>query len=122
MALCIAGAGLAARLLASTFTLTWTHTVEKIPWEETWRIEPAALVLTQARIKGSGAGMEPPDGAKHIDGWYVWTPENPRRDKIVLRNRTGIGDWTLCLDGKTCAPLERFLGSLADPTVLTPCS
>ena len=30
-------------LAAATFTLSWTHSVEKTRWEETWRIAPAGL-------------------------------------------------------------------------------
>ncbi|MEZ5450817.1 MAG: DUF1850 domain-containing protein [Thiolinea sp.] len=32
------------------------------------------LQLLQARVKGSGAGMEPGDDAVLKDGWWVWQP------------------------------------------------
>jgi len=28
----------------------------------------------QARVKGFGAGMEPPAGARLVDGWFQWRP------------------------------------------------
>jgi len=120
--LCLAGAGLVVHLAVNAFTLGWTHTIEKIPWEEDWRVEPDALVLTQSRIRGSGAGMEPPPDAKLVGGWYTWAPENPRRTEIVLRRAPGIADWRFCPGGKDCRPIGTVLGRDADPVTLQPCS
>jgi hypothetical protein len=58
--LCLAAGAVAASLAIDSFTLSWIHSIEKIRWEEDWRIEAGALVVTEARIRGSGAGMEPP--------------------------------------------------------------
>ncbi len=120
--LCLAGAGLVVHLAVNAFTLGWTHTIEKIPWEEDWRVDPDALVLTQSRIKGSGAGMDPPPNAKLVDGWFAWVPENPSRTQIILRRETGIADWKFCPEGKDCRPLGSVLGVDADPVILRPCS
>ena len=120
MALCVAGAGLVVQLAVQSFTLGWMHTIEKVPWEESWRVEPTQLVITEARIKGSGAGMEPPPDARLDHGWYVWAPSNNTRKEIVLR-LSGIGTWTFCADGK-CRPIQDVLGREADPISLTPCS
>jgi hypothetical protein len=121
VALCLAGAGLTLHLAVATFTLGWTHTVEKTAWEEDWRVEPDALVLTQARIQGSGAGMDPPPEARRVDGWFVWTPDNPRRERIVLRRAAGVGDWRLCAADRPCTPLGDLLGKDADPVTLWAC-
>lgn len=121
MGLCLAGAGLTIHLAAASFTLAWTHTIEKVPWEEDWRVEAGALVLVQSRVKGSGAGMEPPAQARFVDGWYAWAPDNPRRDRIQLRRASGVVDWTLCAPGLPCAPLGQVLGADADPVTLSPC-
>jgi len=51
-------------LSIAAFTLVWTHSIEKIDWQEDWRITPQGLELVQARVKGSGAGMEPPPEAR----------------------------------------------------------
>ena len=121
MPLCLAGAGLTVHLAVASFTLAWTHTIEKIPWEEDWRVEADARVRTQSRVQGSGAGMEPPAYAKLTDGWYAWAPENPRRTSIQLRRASGLADWTFCAPGIPCAPLGKVLGADADPVTLSPC-
>jgi hypothetical protein len=114
MSLCLAAAGLAVEIAASAFTLSWTHTVEKVVWQEDWRIEASGLVLDQARVKGSGAGMEPPQGAVLREGFYVWRPGLPAQRELVLRRAAEAGDWQLCAAGR-CAGLGEWLGSNADP-------
>ena len=122
MALCLIGAGLSVHLAVASFTLGWTHTIERVPWEEEWRVEPRALVLTQSRVKGSGAGMEPPPQARLVDGWYVWAPDNSRRAEIVLRRARGIADWRFCAMETGCTTVGALLGVNADPVKLAPCS
>jgi hypothetical protein len=114
VSLCLAAAGLAVEIAASAFTLSWTHTVEKIVWQEDWRVEAGRLVLDEARVKGSGAGMEPPQGAALRGGFYVWRPDVPARPELVLRRAAEAGDWRLCAAGR-CAALGEWLGSGADP-------
>ena len=120
MALCLIGAGEAVRLAIAAFSLSWIHTVEKVPWEESWRVEATRLVLSEARVKGSGAGMEPPPNARHQDGWYIWEPENPERGEIILR-MTEFGQWTFCAEGISCRPLRAVFGRDADPITIKPC-
>jgi hypothetical protein len=60
LSLCLASAGVVKTLSIAAFTLVWTHSIEKTDWQEDWRITPKGLELVQARVKGSGAGMEPP--------------------------------------------------------------
>jgi len=121
VALCLIGVGETVRIAATMFSLSWVHSVEKIPWQEYWRVERAALVLTEVRIKGSGAGMEPPPDARREDGWYVWTPQNGERAEIVLRI-TDFGQWTFCADSDPCRPLQTVFGREADPITLKPCA
>lgn len=121
MALCIIGAGETARIAATLFSLSWMHSVEKVPWEEQWRVEQDKLVVVQARVKGSGAGMEPPPHARLEGGWYVWTPTDGERREIVLR-QTEFGAWTFCATGAPCAPLTSLLPRAADPITLRPCA
>ena len=61
--ICLLAGSTIASLMAGAITLAWTHSVEKIVWEEDWRSTPAGLELVEARVRGSGAGMEPPQGA-----------------------------------------------------------
>ena len=78
MSLCILAAGKTTVLAVSAFTLSWTHSVEKTRWEEDWRVTPAGLEIVEARVKGSGAGMEPPEGAV-LEGWVVDLRAEDRR-------------------------------------------
>jgi len=120
VSLCLAAAGLAAKIAASAFTLSWTHTIERTAWEEHWRVAPSGLVLDEARVKGSGAGMEPPEGAVLKDGFYAWRPDLPAQQEIVLRNAPEAGDWRLCAAGR-CAGVGEWLGGDAEPVTLRIC-
>jgi hypothetical protein len=118
-AFCIAGAGAALRIATTAFTLSWTHTVEKTDWLESWLVAPDRLILTEARVAGSGAGMEPPPEARLQGNVYVWRPNEARRE-IVLRRDPHAGDWTLCANER-CDALGAWLGRDADPVTLLPC-
>lgn len=125
MPLCILGGGKVATLAVAGFTLAWTHTVERIPWEEDWRIDGDRLVLEESRVKGSGAGMDPPPEARLVDGWYAWRP-GESREKIVLRRAPveQAGDWRFCPHDaagtrRACRPMGEIVD--ADPVTLQPC-
>lgn len=118
MSLCVLAAGKVTVMAVSAFTLAWTHSVEKTGWEEDWRVTPAGLQLVEGRVKGSGAGMEPPPDARLERGWYVWNPTLPPRDRLMLAasGATGLG-WTLC-SGQMCLTLGERAG---EPVVVEPC-
>jgi hypothetical protein len=78
LSLCLASVGAVKTLSIAAFTLVWTHSSEKVDWQEDWRITPKGLELVQARVKGSGAGMEPPPEARLVDGGFQWRPNAPR--------------------------------------------
>lgn len=120
MSLCLVAAGLAVGIAASSFTLSWTHTIEKTRWEEDWRVEGDRLVIDEARVQGSGAGMEPPAEARLEGGFYVWEPEVAPLNELFLRRAPEAGDWTLCAD-RRCAGLGDWLGGEADPVKLRSC-
>ena len=63
MALCLSASAVSAVLAINGFTLAWMHSIERVRWEEDWRFAGEQLQIVAARIKGSGAGMEPPDDA-----------------------------------------------------------
>jgi len=112
--------GAAALTLGSPdFTLSWTHSVEKIAWVESWQIAGQTLRLTRVAIKGSGAGMEPADDARLEDGWWVWNPENTVLPGLLLAasGATGSG-WQLCSSGD-CHELGAAAGA---PISLRPCA
>ena len=107
MSLCLASAGIVKTLSIAAFTLAWTHSIEKVEWHEDWRLIPQGLELVQARVKGSGAGMEPPGDARLVDGWFQWRPERAPMPELVLGNSGAAGEWRLCSDG-SCRTLSEI--------------
>ncbi|MBK3732283.1 DUF1850 domain-containing protein [Azospirillum brasilense] len=123
VALCLSalGGAVLAALPGPAFTLSWTHSVEKTEWREDWRIEDGRLVLTEARVKGAGAGMEPPAESRFADGWWVWVPTVPPLERLVLAASSFTPDHTLCAGG-TCRPLHGWIGGPGpSPLELRPC-
>lgn len=110
------GGAVLAALPGPSFTLAWTHSIEKTEWREEWRAESGRLVPVEARVKGSGAGMEPPPQARLADGWLVWTPNLPPQDRIVLAASAFTGDHTLCAGGR-CRPLAEWTGARPEGSV-----
>ena len=118
MSLCIVSAGVTLRLATAAFTLAWTHSVERARWEEAWRVTPAGLELDLARVRGSGAGMEPGDGTTLADGWWTWRPARAAIPELVLAASGATpGGWTLCAAG-ACRELGAGPGS---PIRIAPC-
>ena len=108
LSLCLISAGVVKTLAVAAFTLAWTHSVEKVEWQEDWRITAHGLELEQARVKGSGAGMEPPPEALLVDGWFQWQPKRAAMPEVVLGNSGAAGEWRLCADGQ-CRTLSEIL-------------
>lgn len=119
MSLCILTAGKTLTLAVAAFTLSWTHSVEKTRWQEDWKLSPAGLQIVQARIMGSGAGMEPPEGSVLRDGWWTYAPRIGPQPRLVLAASGATGEgWMLCT-AKGCRELGKTAGETA---VLEPCS
>ena len=114
MGICIASGGLVAYLAASSFTLQWMHTVEHTAWEEDWRIAAGdRLELVEARVKGSGAGMEPPDGARLEGGWWRYRPDARSLDAMRLADHGGAaGRWRICT---SIGPCQEIGGGPTNP-------
>lgn len=113
-------AGAVTVKLASAFTLAWTHSVERIEWQEDWRASEAGLVLAEERVQGSGAGMEPPPDAVLEGDFYVSHPDRPPLREILLRRSGATADWRVCFDGD-CHVMGELLPTDADPVTLTVC-
>lgn len=109
LSLCLASAGIVKTLALAAFTLAWTHSIEKVEWQEDWRVTAQGLELVQARVKGSGAGMEPPPEALLVDGWFQWQPKPVPLPEVVLGNSGAAGEWRLCADGR-CRTLPQIFG------------
>src|SRR5260370_23071539 len=99
LSLCLASVGVVKTLSVAAFTLVWTHSIEKVDWQEDWRITPKGLELVQARVKGSGAGMEPPADARLVGGWVQWQPRRAPMPQLVLGNSGAAGAWAVCRGG-----------------------
>lgn len=125
--LCLALAGsalLLASVPAETFTLSWTHTVERTEWRERYRIAGDRLELVEARVQGSGAGMEPGEGAVFADGWWIWSPALPPLDRLVLADSAFAAAYRLCT-GTGCRPITALLpkaDGAQGPLALFPCA
>ncbi|MBZ9799666.1 DUF1850 domain-containing protein [Mesorhizobium sp. ES1-4] len=118
MSLCIIAAGKTVALGVATFTLAWTHSVEHTRWEEDWKVTPSGLQVVEARIEGSGAGMEPPEGAVLRDGWWIYAPRVNVQPRVILAASGATGDgWTLCT-AKGCLELGKAAGGTIS---LEPC-
>jgi hypothetical protein len=118
-ALCVLAAGKTTAIAATAFTLSWTHSVQKTEWRESWQVTPAGLQLVEARVKGSGAGMEPPADAKLVDGWWVYAPSLPPQASLTLAasGATPSG-WTLCA-ADACMEIGKEPGA---PVTLSLCA
>ena len=115
---CIHASGKAVTFAASVFTLTWTHSVEKTRWQEEWAATPQGLVIREARVQGSGAGMEPGENARKEGAWWVWTPRLAPLPELILASSGATGSgWTIC-DAHDCRELG---GKQENPIVLRPC-
>lgn len=119
------GGALLATLPGSAFSLSWTHSVEKTEWREEWRVTDAGLVLTEARVRGTGAGMEPGADARLIDGWWVWVPSLPPQEGVTLAASGFTAEHRLCA-GSDCRPLSGWMSSSAtwrvgEAVTLRPC-
>lgn len=109
---------LAATVAADAFTLAWTHSVEKVDWEEDWRLSGGRLVAVAARVRGSGAGMEPPPGAVLEQGWWRYRPDLEPQPRLVLSRSPYAADYRLCWAGD-CRPLSDLVPLGTEPTVTT---
>ena len=121
-ALCLMAGGLQVEFPADRFTLRWQHSIEKIDWEEDYILAGAWLFLTSARVRGSGAGMEPPSGAFYDKGVWQYRPAPDMRwtRQLLLTRSEFARDYEICVAG-TCQPLSRWIPVAAGTTVVAPC-
>jgi len=121
-AICLTAGLIATTLPLQALTLAWTHSIEKIRWEEDYRVVDRRLILTEARIKGSGAGMEPPDAALLRNGVWHYRPALPPLERLRLTHSPYAKDYELCNAG-SCRSLAELLPGMADTAVVevAPC-
>ncbi|MDD5030352.1 MAG: DUF1850 domain-containing protein [Rhodoferax sp.] len=110
----------------TAFTLAWTHSIEKVRWEEdyTVKIDPITrqpvLHAIQARIKGSAAGMEPPPDAVLRGGWYAYKPSITTPVELRLTRSEFTPDYDWCIAG-SCQPMSNLIASDAGITSAKAC-
>jgi hypothetical protein len=122
MNLCIEAAGTIVALALQSFALSWDHSVEKIEWSESWRVTEAGLVLEEASVEGTGAGMEIPEGAILRDGAWHYRPNLPPLLELVLSDAGRGADWTLCGPDGRCRPLSELVPASGAVIRLAPCT
>jgi len=110
---CVSPPGWSLRPCHSRIHLAWTHSIEKIRWEEDYRIEGSRLVLTEARIKGTGAGMEPPADARFENGVWHYHPKLPPLERLALTHSPYTAGYDICSAGG-CKPLTAVLTGLPE--------
>ncbi len=120
-AICLLVAGaLRATLPGPDFTLAWEHSVEKIAMGRALRRSTAiALRLVEARVGGSGAGMEAAAGATLADGAWTWRPAAPPLPELRLTYSTFTRDYRLAARDALRDARRRLPAPLADGDVVT---
>lgn len=116
LALCLARAGASVVIATAQFSLSWTHSIEKIRWDEDWRVTPVGLQIVEARVRGSGAGMEPPADAVWRDGAWVYRPALAPQAQVTLAASNYTADHTLCANSR-CAALHAWIPGDAPVTM-----
>lgn len=122
MPLCLAAGALVTSLLAESLTLSWQHSIEKILWEEDWKLVGQSLVIEAARVRGTGAGMEPPAGAQLREGAWHYVPTLPPLPSIRLTHSSHVPPYIICV-AQDCRPIDVWLPGLPAEAVveLLPC-
>lgn len=119
-ALCLAAGAHHAVISTRHFTLRWQHSIEKVKWDEDYVVAGDWLMLSGARIRGSGAGMEPPITARLDSGVWHYRVPDPWRREVVLARSDFVRDYELCIDGR-CRSMAQWIPTSAGTTVLTAC-
>lgn len=133
--LCLATALASTFVPGQQFTLAWVHSIEKVRWEEDYRVDlraGARLVATEARVRGSAAGMEPPPGAVLRGGWFAYAPQDRYPQELRLSRSEFVPDYELCVnqnagerpgpDSRDCQPMARWLPSDGSITTVRACT
>lgn len=116
-------AGLLIAQLGDEITLRWTHSIQKTAWEEDYRREGNALRLVEARVRGTGAGMEPPPDAVLKDGAWHYVPNLSPLPSVALTHSPHVPAYVICSAGR-CQSVDAWLPELPDHAIMTlePCT
>src|SRR5512141_874690 len=106
--------------LPERVTLGWEHTVEKTRWEEDYALRDGRLVLVEARIQGTGAGMEIPPGAVLAGGMWHYRPALPPLPDVRFTNSLLPHGYDVCFEHR-CVRLRELIGDESRSLALRPC-
>ena len=124
MSVCIVTGSTVAKIATLSFTLAWTHSVQKTRWIEEWRVGPTSLQIVEAWAESNGAGMEPQNGAVFDGKFWRWKPAMGPLPEVALRRSDAVPEgWTFCTKGPQGSQC-RAIGTPADTAdiaVLKPC-
>lgn len=95
--ICLAVGALVATLATNHFTLACTHSIEKVRWEEDWRTTAEGLEITEARIRGTGAGMEIPPDAILKNGVWHYVPSMVPVRNLRLAHSEFTSEYEICI-------------------------
>lgn len=119
-ALCLVAGNTQAVIPVHSFALRWQHSIEKIDWEEDYLIAGDWLYLSSARIRGSGAGMEPPPDSFYAKGVWHYRPSIRWNQSLILTRSEFVRDYDLCINGH-CRPLSDWIPVAAGNTMASAC-
>lgn len=121
MAFCLTAGALMIAIPANTFVLGWTHSVERTLWQESWRVDGATLVLDEASVRSSGAGMDPGVGARLEGGAWRYRPSLPPLQRLRLAHSEFAGDYRLCWRDNCEMLASLIVQGGAEAVVIHPC-
>lgn len=123
MGLClgvVAGAATAFVALPDAgFELRWSRPADKVEWREEWRVQGAALMGVEARIRGPGARRAAPDFARPAKEWLVWPLPPVAYPRLTLARSEAMTDHRLCVKGE-CRGLAHYIGGTG-PVIVEVC-
>lgn len=104
------------------FTLAWTHSIEKVRWEEDYVLRRQELVPVAGRMQGNGAGMEIPTGAELRDDVWHYVPALGPLAVLRLARSAYVSDYEICRDGH-CQRIAQLLptSKIDDSLEIRPC-
>lgn len=70
----------------------------KFAGKKSGKSKNTSLLLTSARVRGSGAGMEPPLGSVFREGAWHYTPHIAPLKQLLLAHSPYTKEYDLCID------------------------